>query len=125
MDLPGGGDAASSGATGGATDDGSSVVESSEDEFDDILHTPKKRKLTTTSKYIYENLFMLGKDSDVNVTITSPDFQEKSWKLHKLYLGQSLYFQVLKIRGKKGKQPLRYFVCNKMSDIPAEGKVLA
>ena len=44
------------------------------DEFDDILHTPKKRKLTTTSKYIYDNLFLQGKDSDVTVTVTSPEF---------------------------------------------------
>ena len=44
------------------------------DEFDDILHTPKKRKLTTTSKYIYDNLFLQGKDSDVTVTVTSPGF---------------------------------------------------
>jgi len=89
LDLPGGGD--------GGVDEPSSVedrtTDDEDDEFDEILHTPKKRKLTTTSKYIYENLFMLGKDSDVTVTITSPDFQEKSWKLHKLYLGQSLYFQ--------------------------------
>ena len=59
-----------------------------EEEFDEILNTPKKRKLRTTSRYIYENLFLEGRDSDVVVTAL-----DKEWKLHKLYLCQSLYFQ--------------------------------
>jgi len=80
-------------ATTTDSDNDASTTDSG-DEFDGILHTPKKRKLQTTSKYIYENLFVQGKDFDVTVTVDSPDFPEqKSWRLHKLYLGQSLYFQ--------------------------------
>merc|ERR1719273_1027950 len=58
-----------------------------EDEFDEILHTPKRRKLRTTSRYIFETLFLEGKDSDVTVIALN-----REWKLHKLYLSQSDYF---------------------------------
>ena len=67
------------------------------DEFDDILHTPKKRKLTTTSKYIYDNLFLQGKDSDVTVTVTSPEFHSglaptNSISLNFLFVVQCVHF---------------------------------
>jgi len=51
------------------------------------LNTPKKKKLTTTSQYIYQNLFKEGKDSDITVVALG-----RSWHLHKLYLCQSAYF---------------------------------
>jgi len=60
------------------------------EEIERLLSTPKKKKLHTTSQYIYENLFREGKDSDIVVKALG-----KSWKLHKLYLQQSPYFASL------------------------------
>lgn len=62
-------------------------VNTSTDNLDRLLSTPKKKKLTTTSQYIYENLFKAGRDSDITVVILG-----RSWHLHKLYLCQSAYF---------------------------------
>lgn len=58
-----------------------------EAEIDTLLHTPKKKRLKTTSRYIYETLFIEGRDSDMVVSSLNRD-----WKLHKLYLCQSPYF---------------------------------
>jgi len=74
--------------TSGDENDEDEEEEEEEDEFDEILHTPKKRKLRTTSRYIYQTLFLEGRESDVIVTALN-----REWKLHKLYLCQSLYFQ--------------------------------
>ena len=52
-----------------------------EEEFDEIMHTPKRRKLRTTSRYIFETLFLEGKDSDVTLNALS-----REWKLHKVRL---------------------------------------
>ena len=60
------------------------------EEIERLLNTPKKKKLHTTSQYIYDNLFQAGKDSDVVVRALG-----KSWRLHKLYLQQSPYFASL------------------------------
>jgi len=60
------------------------------EEIERLLNTPKKKKLHTTSQYIYDNLFQAGKDSDVVLRALG-----KSWKLHKLYLQQSPYFASL------------------------------
>ncbi|XP_074650673.1 germ cell-less protein-like 1 [Tubulanus polymorphus] len=51
------------------------------------LHTPKRKKLKTTSKYIYETLFVNGENSDITVIAFNHE-----WKLHKVYLCQSGYF---------------------------------
>ena len=48
-------------------------------EFDEILHTPKRRKLRTTSRYIFETLFLEGQDSDVTLNALN-----REWKLHKV-----------------------------------------
>ena len=45
------------------------------------MHTPKRRKLRTTSRYIFETLFLEGKDSDVTLNALS-----REWKLHKVRL---------------------------------------
>ena len=50
-----------------------------ESEFDEILHTPKRRKLRTTSRYIFETLFLEGQDSDVTLNALN-----REWKLHKV-----------------------------------------
>ena len=60
------------------------------EQIERLLNTPKKKKLHTTSQYIYDNLFLAGKDSDVELRALG-----KSWKLHKLYLQQSAYFASL------------------------------
>ncbi|KAL1139368.1 hypothetical protein AAG570_006352 [Ranatra chinensis] len=61
----------------------------SEDEAELIksLHSPKRKKLICTAHYIYKALFVEGKDSDVTVNMLNKD-----WKLHKVYLRQSHYF---------------------------------
>ena len=56
-----------------------------EDEFN--LRVPKRRKLRSTSSYIYQTLFKEGRDSDVTVRAL-----DKEWRLHRLYLCQSSYF---------------------------------
>ena len=62
----------------------------SDDLYSDIeklLHTPKKKRLKSTSRYIYENLFLEGRESDITLSALN-----REWKLHKLYLSQSDYF---------------------------------
>lgn len=51
------------------------------------LHVPKKKKLLTTTQYIYQALFKEQKNSDVAVMALG-----KIWHLHKVYLCQSPYF---------------------------------
>lgn len=58
-----------------------------ETESLDVLNTPKRKKLMSTSKYIYQTLFLDGENSDVTIHALNTD-----WKLHKLYLKQSPYF---------------------------------
>ncbi|XP_060554814.1 germ cell-less protein-like 1 [Ruditapes philippinarum] len=52
-----------------------------------LLNTPKRKRLQSTSKYIYQTLFLEGEDSDITIHALGRD-----WKLHKLYLKQSPYF---------------------------------
>ena len=56
-------------------------------DFEKLLHTPKKKRLKSTSRYIYENLFLEGRESDITLSALN-----REWKLHKLYLSQSDYF---------------------------------
>lgn len=49
--------------------------------------SPKRRRIMSTSKYIYKTLFEEGRDSDVKIIAL-----EREWNLHKLYLCQSPYF---------------------------------
>lgn len=72
---------------GGEEEPDDSSSGSDEEEFSDLLHTPVKRKLRTTSRYIFDTLFTQGRDSDVTVEALG-----KEWRLHKLYLEQSAYF---------------------------------
>ncbi|XP_054263074.1 protein germ cell-less-like [Macrosteles quadrilineatus] len=66
----------------------SSLEEEDETNLEESLHSPKKRKLTCTTQYIYKALFVDGRNSDVVV-----DALGKEWRLHKVYLTQSPYFQ--------------------------------
>ncbi|KAH7981113.1 hypothetical protein HPB49_021726 [Dermacentor silvarum] len=48
---------------------------------------PRRKKLMTTSQYIYRTLFLEGQNSDVTIVALGID-----WCLHKVYLCQSPYF---------------------------------
>ncbi|XP_066250240.1 protein germ cell-less [Euwallacea similis] len=65
--------------------------ETEDDELNKVidlaLHTPKKKKLLCTAKYIYQALFLEGKNSDVTVCALG-----KEHYLHRVYLCQSPYF---------------------------------
>ncbi|KAM9793911.1 germ cell-less protein-like 1 [Syngnathus typhle] len=60
-----------------------------EDDKDDdaIPDTPRRKKLKSTSNYIYQTLFLNGENSDISICALGQE-----WKLHKLYLCQSGYF---------------------------------
>ncbi|XP_050394646.1 germ cell-less protein-like 1 isoform X1 [Patella vulgata] len=51
------------------------------------LHTPKRKRIKSTSKYIYQTLFLNGENSDVTILALN-----KEWKLHRHYLCQCGYF---------------------------------
>ncbi|XP_052815560.1 germ cell-less protein-like 1 [Mya arenaria] len=57
------------------------------EEMLEVLNTPKRKRIKSTSKYIYQTLFLDGENSDVTLKVCG-----KAWKLHKLYLKQSPYF---------------------------------
>ncbi|XP_035898267.1 protein germ cell-less [Anopheles stephensi] len=57
------------------------------DLLDQSLQTPKRKKLVSTAKYIYQALFKEERNSDVTVHALG-----KQWHLHKVYLSQSPYF---------------------------------
>lgn len=56
----------------------------------DVLETPRRKRIKSTSNYIYQTLFLDGINSDVTISAIG-----KEWKLHKLYLSQSPYFQCM------------------------------
>ncbi|XP_055594442.1 protein germ cell-less [Uranotaenia lowii] len=57
------------------------------DLLDKSLATPKRKKLISTAKYIYQALFKEERNSDITVHALG-----KVWHLHKVYLSQSPYF---------------------------------
>lgn len=65
--------------------------DTSSDEVNSILekslNTPKRKKLLTTTQYIYQALFKEHRNSDIAVMALG-----KVWRLHKVYLCQSAYF---------------------------------
>ncbi|KAF6208135.1 hypothetical protein GE061_016585 [Apolygus lucorum] len=63
------------------------LADDEELKLNSFLTSPKRRKLACTAMYIYQALYVEGKDSDITVNVL-----EKDWKLHKVYLGQSQYF---------------------------------
>jgi hypothetical protein len=50
-----------------------------EQEFDDLPHTPKHQKLQMMSRYIYQMLFIKGRDSGLTLNTLN-----REWKLHKV-----------------------------------------
>ncbi|XP_054854185.1 germ cell-less protein-like 1 [Eublepharis macularius] len=73
----------------GGPGDGSSDSDSDgEGEREErLLNTPRRKKLKSTSKYIYQTLFLNGENSDINICALGEE-----WNLHKVYLCQSGYF---------------------------------
>uniref|UniRef100_A0AAX7T7W5 BTB domain-containing protein n=1 Tax=Astatotilapia calliptera TaxID=8154 RepID=A0AAX7T7W5_ASTCA len=61
--------------------------DSDQEEDDGILDTPRRQKLKSTSKYIYQTLFLNGENSDIRICALGQE-----WNLHKVYLCQSGYF---------------------------------
>ncbi|XP_063704449.1 protein germ cell-less [Culicoides brevitarsis] len=63
--------------------------ESSQDEhsLDTTLNTPKRKKLLSTTQYIYQALYKESRSSDISVRALG-----KTFELHKIYLCQSPYF---------------------------------
>lgn len=52
-----------------------------------LLNAPRRKKLKSTSKYIYQTLFLNGENSDIKICALGEE-----WNLHKIYLCQSGYF---------------------------------
>uniref|UniRef100_A0A8B9JJV0 Germ cell-less, spermatogenesis associated n=1 Tax=Astyanax mexicanus TaxID=7994 RepID=A0A8B9JJV0_ASTMX len=61
--------------------------DSEPEEDDSLLDTPRRKKLKSTSKYIYQTLFLNGENSDIRICALGQE-----WNLHKVYLCQSGYF---------------------------------
>lgn len=61
--------------------------ESEQEEDDALLDTPRRKKLKSTSRYIYQTLFLNGENSDIRICALGQE-----WNLHKVYLCQSGYF---------------------------------
>ncbi|XP_040474142.1 germ cell-less protein-like 1 isoform X1 [Falco naumanni] len=78
-----GGDRGGKRRRGGAEGDGDSDSEREER----MLDTPCRKKLKSTSKYIYQTLFLNGENSDIKICALGEE-----WNLHKVYLCQSGYF---------------------------------
>ncbi|XP_019798560.1 germ cell-less protein-like 1 isoform X2 [Sagmatias obliquidens] len=53
------------------------------DEQQRLLNTPRRKKLKSTSKYIYQTLFLNGENSDIKICALGEE-----WSLHKIYLCQ-------------------------------------
>ncbi|KAM6342366.1 germ cell-less protein-like 1 isoform 1-T5 [Podargus strigoides] len=68
----------------GAEGPGDSDSDGGEERF---LNTPRRKKLKSTSKYIYQTLFLNGENSDIKICALGEE-----WNLHKIYLCQSGYF---------------------------------
>uniref|UniRef100_A0AAY4A8Z1 BTB domain-containing protein n=1 Tax=Denticeps clupeoides TaxID=299321 RepID=A0AAY4A8Z1_9TELE len=61
--------------------------DSEPEEEESLLDTPRRKKLKSTSKYIYQTLFLNGENSDIQICALGQE-----WNLHKVYLCQSGYF---------------------------------
>ncbi|XP_057675466.1 germ cell-less protein-like 1 [Corythoichthys intestinalis] len=61
--------------------------EDEKEDDDAVLDTPRRKKLKSTSNYIYQTLFLNGENSDIRISALGQE-----WNLHKLYLCQSGYF---------------------------------
>ncbi|KAM6331260.1 germ cell-less protein-like 1 isoform 3-T3 [Alca torda] len=72
---------------GGAEGPGDSDSDGEAEREERLLNTPRRKKLKSTSKYIYQTLFLNGENSDIKICALGEE-----WNLHKIYLCQSGYF---------------------------------
>nr|XP_047911708.1 germ cell-less protein-like 1 [Anser cygnoides] len=72
---------------GGAEGPGDSDSEGEAEREERLLNAPRRKKLKSTSKYIYQTLFLNGENSDIKICALGEE-----WNLHKIYLCQSGYF---------------------------------
>ncbi len=63
------------------------------------LSTPVRKKMKSTTDYIYTHFFLNGENSDITI-----DALGKEWKLHKIYLCQSPYFETMFKSGSQWKE---------------------
>ncbi|XP_052834220.1 germ cell-less protein-like 1 [Octopus bimaculoides] len=59
------------------------ILEDNETDLD----IPKRRRLKSTTKHIYDTLFVNGQGSDITIKALGQE-----WRLHKMYISQSAYF---------------------------------
>jgi len=61
----------------------------SDDQYSDVScsRSYKRRRLKSTSEYIYNALFLQGENSDIKIRALGQE-----WDLHKVYLRQAGYF---------------------------------
>ncbi|KAM3659411.1 germ cell-less protein-like 1 [Ammospiza maritima maritima] len=73
---------------GGAEGTGDSDSDGEAEREERLLHLRgRRKKLKSTSKYIYQTLFLNGENSDIKICALGEE-----WNLHKIYLCQSGYF---------------------------------
>ncbi|XP_042657303.1 germ cell-less protein-like 1 isoform X2 [Tyto alba] len=72
---------------GGTEGPGDSDCDGEAEREELLLNTPRRKKLKSTSKYIYQTLFLNGENSDIKICALGEE-----WNLHKIYLCQSGYF---------------------------------
>ncbi|XP_067168432.1 germ cell-less protein-like 1 [Apteryx mantelli] len=72
---------------GGGEAPGDSDSDGEAEREERLLNTPRRKKLKSTSKYIYQTLFLNGENSDIKICALGEE-----WNLHKIYLCQSGYF---------------------------------
>ncbi|XP_015738432.1 germ cell-less protein-like 1 isoform X2 [Coturnix japonica] len=72
---------------GGGEGPGDSESDSDSDRDEAANSAPRRKKLKSTSVYIYQTLFLNGENSDIKICALGEE-----WNLHKVYLRQSGYF---------------------------------
>ncbi|CAL1279550.1 unnamed protein product [Larinioides sclopetarius] len=67
--------------------------ESLDSEEEDYTLSPKRRKVMSTTRYVYQALFEEGQGSDVRIAALN-----RTWNLHRLYLSQAQKISENKMR---------------------------
>lgn len=82
-------------------DSSQETISKSQKHTDQITHllTPQKKKMKSTSLYVYKTLFIEGQQSDIKVKALN-----REWNLHKIYLCQSPYFATMFQNGSAWKE---------------------
>ncbi|XP_021230704.1 germ cell-less protein-like 1 isoform X1 [Numida meleagris] len=72
---------------GGGEGPGDSDSDSDSERDERFHNAPRRKKLKSTSTYIYQTLFLNGENSDIKICALGEE-----WNLHRVYLRQSGYF---------------------------------